>query len=400
MLNFLLHKADIAPDADRSARQTKVTALVRILILAGILSCFTHFNAARAVIGLIAITFLALPETRKHFFDYRGSKIICVFLFLTGTVAAINLNVLGFLAALMCLGMLIFANTARAFMTPKFFDSIIDFICAGSVFAGIYCIIEFIVMRQVDADYRSMAWFPNPNFYAATVMLVIVLCAYKVTQLGWKSWPYVLVAFLNAAGLYTSMSMSLWLVALIAVTILLIYTKKYGLLALLWGAVAVVVVLIFTKPELFERITHIGGTTRNRVKIWKFAIEQYQQVPLFGRGFFTYHFLYEKLHETQKIFKASLCHSIYLDSLLCHGIVGTTLAGTFFVRYLQDMAETRKRLKAKGIHRQITGMLIGIFVALACYGLIDTTLVWIQGGTILLLLAAGGLGVEEKLAKE
>lgn len=396
MFDFLMKKADITP----TDRESKVTALVRILILIGILACFTHFNAARAVIGLIAILFLVLPETRKHLFDYRGSKIICLFLFVTGSVAAINLNVLGFLAALMCLGMLIFSNTARAFMTPKFFESIIDFICAGSVFAAIYCIIEFIVMRQQISDYRSMAWFPNPNFYAATVMLVIVVCAYKVTQLGWRSWPYVLVAFLNAAGLYTSMSMSLWLVALIAVTILLICTRKYGLLALLWGAVAVVVALIFLKPELFERITHIGGTTRNRVKIWKFAIEQYQQVPLFGRGFFTYHHLYEKLHETQKIFKASLCHSIYLDSMLCHGIFGTTLAGTFFFRYLQDFAAARKAMKNKGLHRPITGMLIGIFIALACYGLMDTTLVWIQGGTILLLLAAGGLGVEEKLAKE
>lgn len=395
MIDFLMKKADYD-----SASEGKNVALIRILIFAGVLACFTHFNAARAVIGLIAITFLALPETRKHFFDYRGSKLICLFLFITGTVAAINLNVLGFLAALMCLGMLIFANTARAYMTPKFFESIIDFICAGSVFAGIYCIIEFIVMRQVDADYRSMAWFPNPNFYAATVMLVITLCAYKVTRLGWKAWPYILVAFLNAAGLYTSMSMSLWLVALIAVTILLICTRKYGLLALLWGAVAVVVVLIFTKPELFERITHIGGTTRNRVKIWKFAIEQYKEVPLFGRGFFSYHHLYEKYHEVRKIFKASLCHSIYLDSMLCHGICGTALAGTFFFRYLQDLAAARRGMKAKGLHRPITGMLIGIFIALACYGLIDTTLVWIQGGTILLLLAAGGLGVEEKLIKE
>lgn len=393
MLSFLLKKADI--NEDISLGNTKITSLIRILIFISVLSCFTHPNAARAVVGAVALFFLILPQTRKHLFDYRGSKIILVFLSITSVVALINANYMGFLAALMFLGMLIVTNTARSFMTEKFYEGILDFMCIGSVFAGVYSIFEKFVIYKDVPDYRAMAWFPNPNFFGATLMLVILVCAYKIVKGGKYSVLYLFVAIINGIGILNCESMSLWLIAFIGVFMLLLLSRKYLLLSILLTFTAAVVAVMYFYPHLFERLDEIEGTTNNRILIWNFAIEQFKEVPIFGRGFFSYRHLYNIYKDVRFVYKAALCHNILLDSLLCHGIVGTSIAGTFFIQYLRDMFSYRKRLKQIKGNRLISTFIISVFIALAFYGIIDTTLVWIQGGTVLLLIASG-IGVEEK----
>ena len=78
MLDFLLKKADIDSQEYKENRETRLIAWIRILTFLCAVVCFTWFNAARAVVGAVALFFLFLPQTRKQLFKYRGSKLITV----------------------------------------------------------------------------------------------------------------------------------------------------------------------------------------------------------------------------------------------------------------------------------------------------------------------------------
>ena len=131
MIEYLFKKADI----DRSASDAKILALIRFLIFACAFSCFTHFIAARAVVGISAIIFLCLPQARAQLFRYRGSKLLALFIPLSGMVALIYQNFHGALITLSFGAMMIVCNTARSHMSGVFFESVLDTMCVGSIFA-------------------------------------------------------------------------------------------------------------------------------------------------------------------------------------------------------------------------------------------------------------------------
>lgn len=391
MLDLIFKKADVSRQEYTSIPEVKTIAWIRFLVMIAILSCFTWFNAARAVVGGVALCFLILPQTRSKLFTYRGSKIIACFIAYSAVVAVIYQNWMGFLASLMFMGMVVVANSARYYMSRPFYEGMLDTMCLGSLFPSIWCIIDKYIVHAGDKYHRAQALFNNPNFYGATIVLVIVVCAYKVVQNGKRSWPYLGVAIINALGLLTCKSMSLWVVLFIAVFMLLFLCKRYDLLVLWSICGAVILALIYFFPEFFDRLTSdsIESTTKNRILIWQFANEKFLTAPIFGRGFFSYLHLWTQEHMSRPIFFAALSHNILLDSLLCHGVAGTLIGASFFTQYVRDLFKFRLRLRKNSRRAPISAMILSLFIALFFYGMIDTTLVWIQGGTILLLILTG-----------
>jgi hypothetical protein len=117
---------------------------------------------------------------------------------------------------------------------------------------------------------------------------------------------------------------------------------------------------------------------------------------IFGRGFYTYKFMFNRLKDTEFIYPAAMSHSVILDGFLCHGVVGMSIITTAVVRFYTSLFETRKQLKIEGKDRSISGFILAVGIAVSLYGLMDTTFVWVQTGMILLFFTAG-LGVEDKL---
>ena len=58
------------------------------------------------------------------------------------------------------------------------------------------------------------------------------------------------------------------------------------------------------------------------------------------------------------------------------------------------MASCRKTLKANKQSRTLNNFIIAVCVAVAVYGFIDTTFIWVQGGTLLMVITSG-LGADE-----
>jgi O-antigen ligase len=160
-----------------------------------------------------------------------------------------------------------------------------------------------------------------------------------------------------------------------------------------------VLITVILIPQFLPRINEMGDTTDNRITIWNFAIKHIKEKPIFGRGFFSYKHLYNLLSPTDPtIYKASLCHNILIDSLLCHGIVGTALIFAYLIQYIRDIFACHTVLKTRKENYTIIKFIVSVAAAVACYGMIDTTVIWVQTGMIILFIASG-IGVEERKIK-
>ena len=374
------------------------TKLARLLIMLCAISCFTHFNAARVVIYITAILFCVMKGTRDKIFIHKGSFILLLFVFITSVVALCYQNWLGSLCALSFIAMMVVSHVTRSIATRNFYEKLLDCIIIGGCLATLGSIIERLI-HIGETGYRCKAFYPNPNFFGIGVTLVVLICAYKAVNRKGKTYLYYIAAVFNAIGIYLCGSISLWIIAAIGIIILLTISHEYKLLAIFLGLGVLVLITVILIPQFLPRINEMGDTTDNRITIWNFAIKHIKEKPIFGRGFFSYKHLYNLLSPTDPtIYKASLCHNILIDSLLCHGIVGTALIFAYLIQYIRDIFACHTVLKTRKENYTIIKFIVSVAAAVACYGMIDTTVIWVQTGMIILFIASG-IGVEERKTK-
>lgn len=376
-----------------------ITSMAQSLILIAALSLFLPYPATAAVVSCIGASFCVLPGTRDKIFSHKGSFILLIFTLITATVALCHGNWTGLIRTGIFAMMIVIYLVARSLNSKKFFEKLLTFLVMGGTFSAVVSSIEFY-NNLGDAKYRCKSFFTNPNFFGIAMVLVIFICAYKFIMDSKGKWVYFTFALINALGLIFSGSMSLWLVLVIGIFLLLLLNHKYKLVALMLGVVAVAIVAIIAVPSLIPRLKELSLTFSNRVTIWDFAIKHFKETPVFGRGFYTYKFLYNLYSPNDPtIYKASLSHNIILDSLLCHGIVGTGLIFYYIYIFFKGVADCREKLKAKSESYAISTFIVAVAVTLFFYGLIDTTIIFVQTGMIVLFIASG-IGTEERKIKQ
>lgn len=363
-----------------------------MLIASAILLFFPYVIITRFVV-VSSLICLAIKPLRRHYFTRKGSILAAIFMAITTLNALINSNIVGFRRSCVFVAALSLVFIARSTMTHKFYERLLDCVCLGGGISTVACIIERVHYWE-NPIYRCQGFFTNPNFFGAASVFVIFICAYKIAVRVKHYMFYSLIALFVAVGVYLCGSMSLWAVACLGVALLLLLTQEYRLLFIFLCAVAVAVVAITILPQLMPRLGEVSDTFGYRKTVWKLAFEHCKDQPVFGRGFYTFKFLYDTLHETQYFYRAALAHNIFLDAFLCHGIVGVTLITATVVQYFRSLFACQKQRKLNKKRSPIAAFIISVSIAVACYGMIDTTFVWIQTGLILLFIATG-LGAEE-----
>ena len=96
-----------------------------------------------------------------------------------------------------------------------------------------------------------------------------------------------------------------------------------------------------------------------------------------------------------ELYKAALCHNLLFESMLSFGIVGTAMIGAYLITFFKAILQNHDELKRRGHRYVVTTFIAALSVAIACYGMIDTTVVWVQTGMIILLIFSG-IGVDER----
>lgn len=335
------------------------------------------------------IVFFFLPGVNRVAFIHSGSLLIFPFVIIGSIVSLCYGNIYGIGSYPMFFAIMYFCFTARAIMTKEFFEKMLDTMCVGG------CLATLIALALDNNLPRAQAGFPNPNFLGAALMISVLACIYKVVSKTPQTYIYIVYGAINALGIILCGSMSIWVIIGIAATVLFLINKNTNLFIALVCAIVVVTLALVFKPEFFSRLDEVGVTTQNRINIWSFALQNIKDAPILGRGFFSYRYLLEMFLPTNPdIQRASLAHNILIDSVLCHGIVGTGTLLTYVIYYFKDMAICRKKLKQNKQKRTLNSFVIAVCVAVAVYGLIDTTFIWVQSGTLLLLITSG-LGADE-----
>lgn len=367
--------------------------LFHAMLIASAVLLFLPYWIISIYAGVAAFLCLLIKPLRKHIFTRKGSATAFVFITIAAAISLAHWNYIGFARTCVFIAVLILVFIARATMTRKFYERLLDFVCLGGGISTIVCIVERAYYWE-NPVYRCQAFFTNPNFFGAASVFVIFICAYKIAVRVKHYMFYSLIAMFVAVGVYLCGSMSLWAVTCLGVTLLFLLTRQYRLLFIFLGAVAVAVVAITILPQLMPRLNEVSDTFGYRKTVWRLALEHCKDYPLLGRGFYTFKFLYDTLHETQYFYHAALAHNIFLDAFLCHGIVGVALITATVVQYFRSLFACQKQRRLNKKHSPIAAFIISVSIAVACYGLIDTTFVWIQTGLILLFIATG-LGAEE-----
>lgn len=398
-MGTVLKRNNRSNDPKAPPKNDATTKFARNMIIATVLATFLDLFIAIGVVALTAIAFCILPGIREKILIHKGTVYFGLFTLLTTVVAIYHKNYVGALIGVLAAFMVIIYFVARSLASAEFFDRMLDSLCIGGCLSTVVCIIQKIVNRNVPG-YRCQCFSVNANCFGVAIVYIILICAYKAIVVKKNVYLYYIAAVLNAVSLYLCGSMMMWVIVFIGVVVLLVLNHKYKLLSIFLGVVTFGVLAIILAPQILPRLGELTATIDNRVSIWSFAIEQIKEAPIFGRGYASYNFLYNQMVSTRpELYRAMLSHNLLIDGLLSYGIVGMLLLGGFFVSQIKAVLDCREGLKKRNQSYVIVTFVCALAIAVALHGLMDTAMIWIQPGLIIMLIASG-VGVAENELKQ
>ena len=318
-----------------------------------------------------------------------------VLLFFIAYSTAISLlaqNVMGVVSSVAMFLFAIFFYYYQSQLTPKFFRLTIEGILALSVFAAAFAALEhFQIVKKFDYTFlspRMQVWhqnraevaFFNPNYYGIICCFCIMIGFYLIstTKLRWLRIFSMIAIFANLFGLNFTQNRTAFPAIIFGAIIYLFTTiKNWRAFWLSIGVFGVGLAFLFSS-DLGVRMGTLDSSMEERVSIWNAGMALFKQNPFWGEGPLTYMHSYPRIgapyHEH--------AHSIYIDTILSYGVVGTVLLGIASatpVRMLIDMSQVPSK-------RPILGLYLSFLTVVAVHGIFDLALFWIQSSFIFLLV--------------
>ena len=362
------------------------------LLLGVILSIFLPFY----LFDIIFISYLLwLVYTGEMKGILKGLSQHPVLLFFIAYSTAISLlaqNVMGVVASVAMFLFAIFFYYYQAQLTPKFFRLTIEGVLASSVLAAAFAALEhFQIVKKFDYTFlspRMQVWhqnraevaFFNPNYYGIICCFCIMIGFYLIstTKLRWLRIFSMIAIFANLFGLNFTQNRTAFPAIIFGAIIYLFTTiKNWRAFWLSIGVFGVGLAFLFSS-DLGVRMGTLDSSMEERVSIWNAGMALFKQNPFWGEGPLTYMHSFPRIgapyHEH--------AHSIYIDTILSYGVVGTVLLGIASatpVRMLIDMSQVPSK-------RPILGLYLSFLTVVAVHGIFDLALFWFQSSFIFLLV--------------
>ena len=200
----------------------------------------------------------------------------------------------------------------------------------------------------------------------------------STTRLRWLRIFSLIAIFANLFGLNFTQNRTAFPAIIFAAIIYLFTTiKNWRALWLSIGVFGVGLAFLFSS-DLGVRMGTLDSSMEERVSIWNAGMALFKQNPFWGEGPLTY------MHSYPRIFAPyhEHAHSIYIDTILSYGVVGTVLLGIASsdpIRKLIDMSQVPSK-------RPILGLYLSFLTVVAVHGIFDLALFWIQSAFIFLLV--------------
>ena len=367
-------------------------------IIVAVFSMFLPFYMCGGILIFLTLRLLWKGEIQEAYRQIPKSRFIIYFSLLSAIVSLFYQNYYGFVCSIGILVILSFVLYYRIHIDSRLFEYITNCIIVLSIFAALYGLIEYIgILNSYNIDQfeimifnrpqdRINSVFFNANYYAMMIEFFVCLTFYKILKikdikLEWKKFIYyVAVIGLNLFVLLLTACRTAWPALAGGILIMLIVDKHHKTCACKLALVIVACIYFLLNPSKFPRVDNIVAYFMTRAGIWEVAIQNIITHPLFGEGPMTYMHIYPLYHGHP----TEHAHSIYLDPLLCFGIVGLLTIAPYIYSNIQRLY----RLWKLKVDKTLVALIVSFTVMIFIHGILDYTIFFVQTGFLYLLIAS------------
>ena len=362
------------------------------LLLGVILSIFLPFYLFVIIFISYLLWLVYTGEMKGILKRLSQHPVLLFFIAYSTAISLLAQNVLGVVASVAMFLFAIFFYYYQSQLTPKFFRLTIEGVLASSVLAAAFAALEhFQIVKKFDYTFlspRMQVWhqnraevaFFNPNYYGIICCFCIMIGFYLIstTKLRWLRIFSMIAIFANLFGLNFTQNRTAFPAIIFGAIIYLFTTiKNWRAFWLSIGVFGVGLAFLFSS-DLGVRMGTLDSSMEERVSIWNAGMALFKQNPFWGEGPLTYMHSFPRIgapyHEH--------AHSIYIDTILSYGVVGTVLLGIASatpIRMLIDMSQVPSK-------RPILGLYLSFLTVVAVHGIFDLALFWLQSSFIFLLV--------------
>lgn len=363
-----------------------------LILLGIILSIFLPFYLFVVVLCLYIISLIFTGDMKSILQKMGEHPMLLLFLSYSTVISILAQNWMGLVASVGMFLFTIFFLHYQSILSHKFFRLILQFVLFGSVLSAAFASLEhFQIVKkfnyaflspnmQVWHQNRAEVTFFNPNYYGIICCFCIMIAFYlfTTTKLNWLKVFCVIAGFVNLFGLNFTQNRTAF-PAIIAGAIIYLFTtiKNWKAFWLSIGVFAIGLSFLFSS-DLGVRMGTLDSSMEERISIWDAGMALFEQNPFWGEGPLTYMHSYPRIHAPYH----EHAHSLYIDTILSYGIVGTillVLSSVAPVRLMMDMSQESGK-------RPIIGLYLSFLTVVAVHGIFDLALFWIQSGFIFLLV--------------
>lgn len=363
-----------------------------LILLGIILSIFLPFYLFVVVLCLYIISLISTGDMKSILQKMGEHPMLLLFLSYSTVISILAQNWMGLVASVGMFLFTIFFLHYQSILSHKFFRLILQFVLFGSVLSAAFASLEhFQIVKkfnyaflspnmQVWHQNRAEVTFFNPNYYGIICCFCIMIAFYlfTTTKLNWLKVFCVIAGFVNLFGLNFTQNRTAF-PAIIAGAIIYLFTtiKNWKAFWLSIGVFAIGLSFLFSS-DLGVRMGTLDSSMEERISIWDAGMALFKQNPFWGEGPLTYMHSYPRIHAPYH----EHAHSLYIDTILSYGIVGTillVLSSVAPVRLMMDMSQESGK-------RPIIGLYLSFLTVVAVHGIFDLALFWIQSGFIFLLV--------------
>ncbi|HGQ8644723.1 TPA: O-antigen ligase family protein [Streptococcus pneumoniae] len=363
-----------------------------LILLGIILSIFLPFYLFVVVLCLYIISLIFTGDMKSILQKMGKHPMLLLFLSYSTVISILAQNWMGLVASVGMFLFTIFFLHYQSILSHKFFRLILQFVLFGSVLSAAFASLEhFQIVKkfnyaflspnmQVWHQNRAEVTFFNPNYYGIICCFCIMIAFYlfTTTKLNWLKVFCVIAGFVNLFGLNFTQNRTAF-PAIIAGAIIYLFTtiKNWKAFWLSIGVFAIGLSFLFSS-DLGVRMGTLDSSMEERISIWDAGMALFKQNPFWGEGPLTYMHSYPRIHAPYH----EHAHSLYIDTILSYGIVGTillVLSSVAPVRLMMDMSQESGK-------RPIIGLYLSFLTVVAVHGIFDLALFWIQSGFIFLLV--------------
>lgn len=363
-----------------------------LILLGIILSIFLPFYLFVVVLCLYIISLIFTGDMKSILQKMGEHSMLLLFLSYSTVISILAQNWMGLVASVGMFLFTIFFLHYQSILSHKFFRLILQFVLFGSVLSAAFASLEhFQIVKkfnyaflspnmQVWHQNRAEVTFFNPNYYGIICCFCIMIAFYlfTTTKLNWLKVFCVIAGFVNLFGLNFTQNRTAF-PAIIAGAIIYLFTtiKNWKAFWLSIGVFAIGLSFLFSS-DLGVRMGTLDSSMEERISIWDAGMALFKQNPFWGEGPLTYMHSYPRIHALYH----EHAHSLYIDTILSYGIVGTillVLSSVAPVRLMMDMSQESGK-------RPIIGLYLSFLTVVAVHGIFDLALFWIQSGFIFLLV--------------